>query len=525
MKWTFSDFTLDADRAELCGPEGLIHVERQPLDVLVHLITHADRVVSRDELIDAVWDGRIVSDATVSTAIKQARRAVGDTGSDQKVIRTIHGRGFRFVAEAQAAPEVRVTTVTEPDPPEVFQQAHATDLAGSGRPSLAVLRFQCLGTSDNGNHLASALPAELISSLSRLGWLHMIARGSSFRFDPDTATPEEVGRLLGVRYLVTGVIEVIGEMMTISIEVLSTADGTLVWSDRFATSFADIHISRVEMISSIISALELEVPKHEATASRRLSEAEFDAWSHYHLGLSHVFRFNPGDNRIAAEHFDAAVRLDPNFSRARAGKSFVHWQNAFMQFGDDRRNLLSRAIEEARIAIDIDPNDPFAAFNLGRARWLEGDLDAGLTWLDRSLQINPNSAQSHYSRGLLKILHGMPGEGSESSKKAITLSPLDPLLYGMHASRALAAIMQDDTETAMQIAERATQAPGAHFYIGMIAAIANELHGNKQSAARWRARVLKERPDATGEMFLQAFPFGNDLDREKFAKAFRQAGF
>ncbi len=522
MKWGFGAYTLDTRRAELSGPSGSVHIERLPFDVLVHLICNADRVVSRDELIEAVWKGRFVSDATVSTAIKQARKAVCDTGNAQSVIRTVHGRGFRFVAEpVDLSRPVPAASDVAPATPSAPRRGGT----GTGRPTLAVLRFQPLGDDPQATRLATALPAELVSSLSRVHWLHLISRGSSFRFDPVEAEPEKIGAKLGVRYLVTGVIDVLAGRASLSVELLEAATGQLVWSDRFTADFADIQFGRSEIVSSIISALDLEIPKHEAEACRHLSEAEFDAWSHYHLGLAHVFRFNSQNNLRAAQHFDAALELDPSFARAHSGKSFAHWQNAFMQFGEDRSELLSEAAKAADMAIAMVPHDPFAAFNLGRARWLEGDLGGGLMWLDRALRINPNSAQAHYNRGLLHVMDGAPSEGRAASDIALSLSPLDPLVYAMHGTQALAAILDEEFETAAQLAETAVQAPAAHFYIRMIAAAACELNGNRQAAEGWRDRALAQRPDATTDMFFRAFPFDRRGDRARLETALSRVGF
>lgn len=316
MGWAFGDYVLSRDRAELAGPDGPVHLEKQTLGLLIFLVENAGRVVSKDDIIDAVWGGRIVSDATVSTAIKQVRRAVGDSGSAQNTVKTIHGLGYRFVAPvsqgtAPAAPSP--ATTDENHPP-------ADDLPspiGADQASLAVLRFQFLGaeTGVTGPTLADAIPAELILSLSKLRWLHIIARGSSFRFDPATALPEEVAARLHVRYIMTGSVEAIGSMLTISIEVLSAADGSVVWSDRYATELSEIHIARRDIIASVVSALEIHVPKFEADHARRLSPDQLDAWSHYHLGLRHIYRFSAADNDIAATHFRSALELDRDFAR------------------------------------------------------------------------------------------------------------------------------------------------------------------------------------------------------------------
>ncbi|MCB2102238.1 MAG: winged helix-turn-helix domain-containing protein [Rhodobacterales bacterium] len=526
MEWAFGDFLLSRDRAELVGPDGPVHLEKQAFNLLVFLVENAGRVVTKDDVIDAVWGGRVVSDSTVATAVKQARKAVGDSGTAQGTIRTVHGVGFRFVAPVAAV------APAPPTRPVFFSPAPgpAPDPAppvGTDRASLAVLRFQFMGPEGGptGPPIADALPAELIANLSKLGWLHIIARGSSFRFDPETARPEEVAEKLRVRYVMTGTVEAIGDMITISIELLSAADGALVWSERYATLLTEVHVARGHIVAATVTALEIHVPRFEAEHARRLSPAELDAWSHYHLGLRHIYRFNAADNDIAAGHFRAALDLDREFARAHAGLSFTFWQQAFMLFGDDRRSLLDRAAGAAGAALDIDPHDPFAAFNMGRARWLQGDLDAGFEWLDRALLVNPNFAQAHYTKGLNKVFVGDPAAAQANADKALSLSPLDPLLYAMYGAKAMAHVGTEDFTDARHLAEKAARQPGAHFYIAMIAAAACELDGDRRGAERWRDQVRAGRPDAGITMFFEAFPIRDrELDR-RFRGALVRLGF
>jgi len=300
---------------------------------------------------------------------------------------------------------------------------------------------------------------------------------------------------------------VIGGMLTLTIELLSGANGELVWSDRYAMVIADIQVARHGIAASIIAALEIHLPQFESDHARRLSPAQLDAWSHYHLGLRHMYRYNQTDNALAAGHFRSAVELDGEFTRAHAGLSFTHWQNAFMHFGEDRKALLGMAVEEASRALEIDGQDPFASFNLGRARWLEGDVEAGIEWLDRALLVNPNYAQCHYTMGLSRLLSGAPDLARGAADKAIHLSPLDPLLYAMLSTKALSHLAHGEFDAAGQIIEKAARVPGAHFYISIIAAVTLELAGNRIAAEAWRDKSLSQRPDLTTAMFFQAFPF------------------
>ncbi|MCB1470106.1 MAG: winged helix-turn-helix domain-containing protein, partial [Rhizobiaceae bacterium] len=196
--WTFGDFRLDPDRFELTRGANLVPVEPQVVAFLVHLVRHRDRLVLKDEIVDAVWGGRAVSDASISSRVRSARKAVGDDGESQTVIRTVHGRGFRFVA---AVDEVGPTPVVEQEPPSKSADQF------TGKPSIAVLPFRPLALSPELAVLADAIPHEIIQGLSRLRWLAVIARGSSFRFRQGSPDLDLVATALGARYILSGLIE------------------------------------------------------------------------------------------------------------------------------------------------------------------------------------------------------------------------------------------------------------------------------------------------------------------------------
>lgn len=523
MVWRFNGFLVDSERAEVTGPDGPVHVERLPFSVLVHLIETRHRVVTRDDLIDAVWDGRIVGDATISTAVKHARKAVGDTGADQAVIKTVHGRGFRFVAPLDAPEQ---TPYAEPKQAIAAETAPATteEVAGTGRPSIAALKFQFIGADQSFEGLSTAFPSELLASLSRMRWLHVVSRGSSFQFDPLAFEPAVVGAKLRVRYLLSGMVEVFGSDVAISVELQETRDGGLLWSERFTTDLQDIQQARRKIAATIIAVLELQVPHYEACSARRLRANELDAWSHFHLGLSHIYRFQQSHNQTAAEHFRAALALDPEFARAHAGLSFTHWQNAFMRFGSDREGLVELALTAATNALEIDPTDPFSNFNMGRARWLEGDIDGSEIWLDNALALNPNYAQCHYNKGLIQALEGTPDAAIASTDRAMSLSPLDPLRYAMLSVQAMSKIASEDFRGAGKLTDQALQSPAAHFYIAMIAACAKELDGDRPAAQRHVVQALRHRPDATAGMFFAAFPFRDVQLRRTISGALERLG-
>ncbi len=518
MTYRFGGFELDPARVELRAGGKPCPIEPQVFALLAFLVENRERLVSRDELFEKVWDGRVVSDSALDSRVKSARKALGDDGKTQRFIRTIHGQGFRFVAEVHEATTVSLLEGTQPLAP-------AMALDSSSRPSIAVLRFRPVGHADAAATIADALPHDLITELARLRWLFVTARGSSFRLqaaDPDIA---EVGRLLAVRYVLAGTLEVSDHQLAVTARLCDTRDGGVVWAERYTGSIDDVHAVRAEIRSKILTALEIQIPLHEAAQARLTVTDNLDAWSAYHLGLQHMYRFNRGDNTQAATLFGRAVAQDPDFARAHAGLSFVHFQNAFMRQTDDIRGEIALARECAQRGLDLDPLDPFVNFTMGRSFWLEGDLDSGLAWLERATALSPNYAQGIYARGWTEALAGSGREGREHVDLAMRLSPLDPLYYAMLGTRAFTHLGGDEDAEAANWAERAARSPGAHVLIAMIAAAAQALAGNESRARAWAANVRERNPQLSREDFFRAFPMKPEAMRSRVSAALERLGF
>lgn len=511
MVYRFDEFELDRSKIELRRNGAVIPVEPQVFALLLLLVENGERLVSRDEIIEKVWDGRIVSESALDSRIKSARRALGDDGTAQRFIRTIHGKGFRFLAERTERAAVR-SSVEDAGATHPLHEERA-------RPSIAVLPFQPIGSTGPYSAIADGLPDELIAELARLRWLLVIARGSSFRFRSAATDPAEVGKILGVRYCLSGTAEITGSRLTITVELIDTRNAALVWGDRFVSPVADLHVTRGEILAKIVAGLELQISSNEARAARLVASENLDAWSAYHLGLQHMFRFNRDDNAAAGELFKRAIAEDPRFARAHAGLSFVHFQNAFLGY---TQNVDAETITARRFAehsVELDALDPFANLSMGRSFWLSGDLDASLAWLERATAISPNYAQGIYARAWTHALSGRGSDGRADADAAMALSPLDPLYYAMAATRALSHIVCGEEAEAATWAEKAARSPGAHVLIAVIAAAAHSLNGNRQRAAAWAANVHERNPNITEADFFRSFPFADATVRQRMAKS------
>lgn len=517
MIYRFGRYSFDAENWELRAGGLVVPAEPQVLALLRLLIENRGRLVSKDEIVEQVWKGRIVSDAAIASRVKSVRQAVGDDGEAQVVIRTAPKLGFRFVAEVavDGAPAATASPTLEP-------------LLAAGepirRPSIAVLPFLTLRPSEPAALVAEALPHDLIAALSRLRWLFVIARGSSFRFRGPEVTARDVGAGLGVRYCLGGAVGFEAARMSVTVELCDTQDNQVLWAETFAGPLDAVHEIRERIVAEVVGALELEIPLAEARRARLNSPENLDAWASYHLGLQQLFRFDREGTARAAALFEQAVRQEPGFARAYAGLSFAHWESAFLGFADHRPTAAAQAERFAERAIAEDPRDPFCNLVRGRVFWLTAELDASLPWLERAIRLNPNYAQAKYSRGWAETLLGHGLEGRASVDQALALSPLDPLAYGMLGVRAFSHIIRDERPEAAQWGERAARAPGAHALIEMIAAAAHAANDDQARAGFWLDSARRRSPGLGREAFLQAFPCHEPVASRRISDALGRLG-
>jgi TolB-like protein len=505
--YRFDDFEIDTDRFELRRAGAVQKAEPQVFALLELLVSNADRLVTKDELNLRIWGGRVVSEAVVNSRIRSARAALGDDGKAQRLIQTVHKRGFRFVG-SPVREDTAIKAVAADRAPGAAGAA-----AMPGVPSIAVLPFQLISTNPRYELLADAVAHEVIVELSRLHWLFVIARGSSFRFRGADVDLGAASAVLGVRYFLTGSVAIDGRRSVVTAELSQAADQRVLWADRFEGAVDDLLALRLTIAARIVTALEVRIPMAEASRAAGVPTSNLDSWSAYHRGLWHMYRFNAHDNAIAEHMFGRAIAADPGFARAHAGLSFTHFQKAFVGYSKDTEGERRLARDHADKSMALDPLDPFANLTLGRAHLLVGDVEGALSWFDRSVELNPNYAFAIYNRALADALAGAGGSSEQGAMRAMALSPIDPLRYAMLTTRALSHIARDDYAAASVWAQKAVEAPNAHVQIRAVAAIAHELAGNRTAAERWAAALRQNDRGFTRETFFKALPFRDERTR------------
>lgn len=516
------EIEVDAPASEVRLDRRCVRVSPRAATFLLLFAGRTGDLVTKDEAITALWDGRAVSDSALSTVVKDLRRALGDDGAHQKIIRTVHGMGFRCLCPVRAAgPAAAPAPRQTPEPP-----IDNRPLSSFGQPALAILPFEVRGPErETADYLGEAIPAELIATLSRLRWIALTARASAFRLSGRRPDFGEVGRSLGVGYCLTGLVEAARGRLAVATELARLPDGRVIWSDRISGRLDDVHDLRGKVAAAVTGALEIRIPLAEAERARLLPPENLDAWAEFHIGLRHLYRFNPKDNLIARSRFERAIARAPGFARAHAGLSFSSFQAAFMAYGADRAAEIARATAEAERSLALDPLDPFGAYCMGRSCWAAGDPEAAGAWMGRSVEICPNFAQGHYAHALMRALVGEAAPVFTENELAMALSPLDPLRYAMLGTQAHAAINQADYKAAAHWADRAARWPGSHYLLGMLAAAAHQLNEDGTRAEYWRREVAARRPDAGTRRFFEAFPYGDIPERHQIAQALSQAGF
>jgi TolB-like protein len=328
VPFLFGDCSLDVSRRELRRGGELIPVGPQVFDLLVFLVQNHDHVVSKDDLFEAIWRGRIVSESTLTTHINAARRAVGDSGDDQSLIRTVPRKGFRFVGELKE--EHPLARGISGKAASTERDATQT-LALPDKPSIAVLPFQNLSGDPEQEYFADGVVEDIIMALSRMRWLFVIARNSSFTYKRQAVDVRQVGRELGVRYVLEGSVRKAANRVRIAGQLIDATTGANIWADRFESALEGVFDLQDQITASVVGAIAPMLERAEIDrASRKLTE-RLDAHEYYMRGIASLSHA-PADqkaNSDALDYFLRAIERDPDFAAAYGMAAWCYvWRKA-----------------------------------------------------------------------------------------------------------------------------------------------------------------------------------------------------
>ena len=411
MIYAFSGFQVDSDRLELSRDGETIALQPQAFALLLFLIENADRVVSKDEVIDTVWQGRIVGDGTLNARINAIRRALGDDGTTQGMIKTLPRQGFRFVAALE-------------DPANASAPAApAAGLAAApSKASIAVLPFVNIGADQEQVYFADGLTEDLITDLSKNRDLFVIAHNSSFSFRNSPKNVTEIGQELGVAHVLEGSVRKAGNRIRINAQLIDTQTGGHVWAERYDSDVQDIFELQDEITVKITKALEVSLTP--SGAARRGTDS-VEAYELSLKGRAKFFMFSPEENQNCIDLLDQAISMDPEYSDAWAELVFPYQSGwSFAWPGYD--NGLKIAAEKARRAVELDSNSSLALSRLGWVEIFLGEAKQSIAHFDRAVEIDPNNADTHIWFSEALNFAGHPARAVEMGLTARHFDPLGP---------------------------------------------------------------------------------------------------
>lgn len=496
----FDDCEIDAAAFELRRAGQVCDVEPQVFELLLYLARHPDQLITKNDLIREVWNGRIVCDSTLASRIKSARRAIGDDGEQQRRIKTVHGRGVRFVGEGAGG--VEKTPV------------------GPAWPTIAVLPFANIGGDPEQGYFADGVTEDIITDLSRFREQRVVARDSCSRYRDYGGDPHRIGRELGADYIVTGSIRRRGAKLRLSAQLTSVDSASEVWAERFDRNAEDIFAVADEVVRTIAATLAGRVRSAGSVMARRKPPANLAAYDCLLRGQAALHRI--GDRHEESEarrFFEQALASDPDYARAHSGLAIVLLRE-WVRHSDSEDTMLDLALDHAMKAVAIDGDDHECQETLGWILLHRKEFELAEQQYRRALELNPNSPDELAAMGAARSFLGHADEAIGWFEQAKQVDPFfDPTWYWhLLVAAHFNAHRYDDAIAAYG---RCTSTP---TWATAYAAASHALAGRLDAARELAAALNQAAPDFSGEELARKEPFKYPADLEHLLAGLRQAG-
>ncbi len=513
MPYQFGSFTLDEHVFELRKDREAIPLRRQAFDALHYLIANRERLVSKDELFGAIWPGTKVTENALAQCITDIRRAVGDSGRAQAVIKTGHGRGFQFVAPVEATILPFPAWARPPDQPQ------------QSRPdAVAVLAFDAFSGDPHESQFGKGVAEDLVRCLATWRVFPVISATSTWNYRREQRDLPQVGRELGCAYLVEGSIQSNATRVRVRVHVSDTVRGTELWAERFDVPLRDLFALQDEIAGSIAVAIYPELLRSAIQRALRHAPNNLDAWHLSLRGLAHFFREQRDENRLAIAEFERAIEQDPSALLALFHLGHAHQLNQLYQWTADPAAERARVAWAAEQCLRIDPSDPSGHMLAGMVQIAKGQSERALAYMRTAVDANPSLAQAQALYGQILAIRGHAEESVRHTQLAMRLSPRDPRPGKFHSGLAMAHFVANRYDESLNSAERAIllnpEVLSNHI---CVAACAGQL-GMRERGREAAAAIRRLAPDFSEAPFRQILSSSPEELQERFAKGLENAG-
>ena len=536
VDFRFGDFEIDLGQQELRRSGQVVHIEPQVFDLLLYLVRNRERTVSKDELIGAVWQGRVISEAALSSCVSAARRAVGDSGEHQRLIRTAPKRGFRFVGPVDDGTLPQRVPVGDGKPAEEVsapsnsleparEAAGGTTLALPDKPSIAVLPFQNMSGDPEQEYFADGLTEDIITGLSRQRWFFVIARNSTFTFKGEAVDVRKVASQLGVRYVLEGSVRKAAGKVRVTGQLIDAVHGVHLWADRFDRELADIFELQDDITNSVIGAVGSQIVAAEAARVRRKLPQNIDAWDLVIQALPHMWRASAGEQRRAQDLLKQAIAIDADYAHAHALLGWTHVSLFNLVVGRPLNEFVDQALEVGARAVALDSDEPWAHLVLGLGHSRRRRPESAVTHLSNAVELNPSFALAYAGLGYALACGGQPERGLQSLEQALRLSPRDPFLaFYAPTVRYMALFALERYEEAVTVCRATAELYPNHVGAWRLMTVSLGLLGRIDEAAQALAHTHSLQPDLSLDHVDKNTVYANPSDRARFLQGLRNAG-
>ena len=386
--------------------------------------------------------------------------------------------------------------VVDPSGRSAMSRPQEPALALPDKPSIAVLPFQNMSGDPEQEYFTDGIVEDITTALSQMRWLFVIARNSSFTYKGRAVDVKQVGRELGVRYVLEGSVRKAANRLRITGQLIDTSSGVHLWANRFDGGLEDIFELQDHVTSSVIGAIAPKLEQAEIERAKRKPTESLDAYDYYLRGMAGIYHWTKEGVSEALGLFYKAIELDPGFASAYGMAAWCYfWRKANGWMTDHEQEIA----ETARLAgkgAELGKDDAVALSFGGLAfGYVAGDLEGGIALIDRALALNPNLAAAWSASGCLRVFRGDLDMAIEHLARAMRLSPLDPLMFFRQGYTALAHFLAGRYDEAWPLAERALREQPYYLSVIRIAAVSNAFAGRLEEARKDIARALQLDPD------------------------------
>src|SRR5262245_11328779 len=469
--WSFGPFRLDVANAQLWRGQEVIRLTNKALAVLCYLVEHSGQLVTKDDLFATVWPEVVVSDSALVACIGELRRALGDARRMPQFIETVHGRGYRFLAPiSPTPPPVQGSTFNVPGQETAHPVRSETPTALPlpepllDKPSIIVLPFVNLSGDPQQDYFSDGLTEVLTGDLSQISSLFVIGRNSAFTYKGKAVKVQDVGREMGVRYVLEGGVLKAKDTVRITAQLIDATSGYHLWAERYDQPLQNLFALQDEIVQKIVTTLKLQLTLQEQGWVVRKHTDNLAAYDYFLRGLDFWYRFTKEANAQARQMLEKAVALDSRYAEAYAWLSMTYSLEWTWRWSVAPQTL-QRALALAQEAVALDDALPVAHSVLGFVYTQQQQFDRAFTEGERAITLDPNHADSYAFQAEVLSCSGQPEEALRLVEQAMRLNPRYPFFYGLQLGFAynLTGRYAEAVAAMKDVLSRSPDHFGAHF--------------------------------------------------------------